>query len=216
MLKSWWTLVAVSLMLTPACFAEVETAAPEAQAEEAGETIADAAAPDETAAPSPDAKSLGLVVIGEVDEDVVTSVADHLKVTLLCEVAVLEARAATGADNLQAEAEALADVVGEHDGVVALAQVADTVQGHGAFLPQQKVGLVSVTGLSVGVEGDEVGTRLLKEATHCGGMLVGLARCPNSRCALWQYKNDEGLAFKGAGLCPPCQKQARRLAGVDG
>ena len=83
------------------------------------------------------------------------------------------------------------------------------------FLPKQKVGLLNVTGLQGDDGADQLVVRLKKESVHCGGMLLGMARCPNSHCALWQYRNDEGLAFKGDRFCPPCQKRIRALVGSD-
>ena len=119
MIRKWNYSIVLCLAL--AFVAEVKTVAEEVVSEKEG--------------PRP-TMSLGVVVVGDVSSEVVEQVVEHMRATLLCDVEVLAARETAGQDNLQAEAAAHADAVGEHLGIVVFANVVADVEGHGAFFAQ--------------------------------------------------------------------------------
>lgn len=161
-------------------------------------------------------KSLALVVVGKVDAALLAPVMEQMREILLCDVVHLDGDHADVSGTLENLIDALSGLVGNHQGVVALANLPGDATGHGSFVPAKKAALLNVHGLAGDGGQEQLLKRLMKEAVHAGGLLLGISPCPNSHCAMWRYKNDEGLDFKGSGFCPPCQRTLRTKLGEGG
>lgn len=74
-----------------------------------------------------------------------------------------------------------------------------------------RVGLISTHRLRPSSDNavDLFGERVLKEATHEIGHMVGLEHCSNTSCVMYFSNTLTDTDYKGADLCGQCQSQLR-------
>jgi hypothetical protein len=89
---------------------------------------------------------------------------------------------------------------------------ADTKSARTVFKPA-KVAVVNAARLKPAAEGQTDSTeqwmrRLEKESLAAIGLLLGLDKCANPFCALFDHESDFELDAKARSLCPPCSGKA--------
>jgi hypothetical protein len=142
-----------------------------------------------------------------VDESVLAAVIEHMERHLQQAPIRLPVISPSGADTLVGEAKALG-AMRPDQAVCLIGLVAHTndLKTFGAVVPDSKAGVINVSALAEGADGDAalVGKRVSKEAVNAALLLNGMKPCPNPRCALFPSADAGSVDRKGFGACPPC------------
>ena len=126
------------------------------------EVVVEGTVVDDTAITATES-SLALFADGQFDPTLTGPIVDHMRATLLCEVVLLDGHQADVSGSRENMIDAVSGLVGNHQGVVALAHLPEDATAHGTFVQAKRVALLNVRGLTGDGGQKQLLSRLKKE-----------------------------------------------------
>ncbi|MFH0878713.1 MAG: hypothetical protein V2A34_03285 [Lentisphaerota bacterium] len=171
----------------------------------------------ETAPVKEEPKTLALVAVGQIDEQMVERVRKFAEDNIFFPVRILPARELFG-NGLDNEGREAARSMDPRDvGLVALVMTEEDIPSHGVFLPKERVAVVNAKVIQPNPANDELYFKRLRKGTMRGyGLLLGMETCPNPQCCMAGYTTLEQLDSIGNNFCPPCYGKVEAACSAAG
>lgn len=173
------------------------------------------------AAENPAASAKGITIFrgAGVETDLVSKVAGALASALRVPVHVEAAPAFTNTSTAK-DVVAISQGRGKSEpAVLVLVDERTKKKGQGVIVAGNTAALniaaLRISGGDSAADGKFV-RRVEKESSAAIGRALGLKRCPNPNCALFDHASLKELDMKGRNLCPPCQQAAQKALKARG